>query len=176
MLASFLMGVIGGQRSMTPLAAVCVAAARGELPQDRAAPPILGEPAVAAGAVALALAELAGDKMKSAPDRIVPAGLAARLLATGIAGAALAPRGEFWKGAAVGGLTAVAASYPGWRLRMAAMERHGQTSTGLAEDAAVITGAIAILRAIRPGPQDRRASRAGGEALRPKSGSASPRR
>ena len=150
MLASFLMGIIGGQRSLTPLAAVCVAAARGELPPDSAAPPILGKPAVAAGAVALALAELAGDKMKSAPDRIVPAGLAARLLATGIAGGALAPRGQFWKGAAISGLTAVAASYPGWRLRMAEMEEHGQTSTGLVEDAAVIAGAVAILRAIRP--------------------------
>lgn len=150
MLASFLMGLVGGQRSMTPLAAVAVAAARDDLPRDCAAPEFLRNPTVATGAVALALAELAGDKMKSAPDRIVPAGLAARLIVAGLAAGALAPRGQFWKGAAVGGLTAIAASYPGWRARMAAMEDHGQTPTGLVEDALVVTGAVAILAAMRP--------------------------
>lgn len=135
---------------MTPLAAVAVAAARGDLPRDSAAPAFLRDPAIASGAVALALAELAGDKMKSAPDRIVPAGLAARLIVAGFAAGALAPRGHFWKGAALGGLTAVAASYPGWRTRMAAMEDHGQTPTGLVEDALVVTGAVAILAAMRP--------------------------
>jgi uncharacterized membrane protein len=32
MLASFLMGLVGGQRAMTPLAAVSVASATGNLP------------------------------------------------------------------------------------------------------------------------------------------------
>lgn len=150
MLASFLMGLVGGQRSMTPLAAVAVAAARDELPRDCAAPDFLREPAVATGAVALALAEMAGDKMESAPDRIVPLGLAARFIMTGFAAGALAPRGRFWEGAAVGGITAVIASYPGWRARVAAMEDHGQTSTGLVEDAIVLTAAVAILGAMRP--------------------------
>lgn len=149
MLASFLMGLVGGQRSMTPLAAVAVAAARGDLPRDCAAPDILRHPAVATGAVALALAEMAGDKMKTAPDRIVPLGLAARFIVTGLAGGALAPRGRFWTGAAVGAITAVAASYPGWRARMAAMRDHGQTPTGLAEDALVLGGAVAIVAALR---------------------------
>ena len=154
MLASFLMGLVGGQRSMTPLAAVAVAAARGDLPRDSAAPDFLRDPAIASGAVALALAELAGDKMKSAPDRIVPAGLAARLIVAGFAAGALAPRGQFWKGAAVGGLTAIAASYPGWRARMTAMEDHGQTPTGLVEDALVVSSAVAILAAMRPDRRD----------------------
>lgn len=154
MLASFLMGLVGGQRSMTPLAAVAVAAARDDLPRDCAAPGFLRDPAVASGAVALALAELAGDKMKSAPDRIVPAGLAARLIVAGFAAGALAPRGQFWKGAALGGLTAIAASYPGWRARMAAMEDHGQTPTGLVEDALVVSSAVAILAAMRPDRRD----------------------
>lgn len=151
MLASFLMGLVGGQRSMTPLAAVAVAAARDELPRDCAAPDLLRDPAIATSAVALALAEMAGDKMKSAPDRIVPLGLAARLIVAGFAAGSLAPRGRFWQGAALGGLTAVAASWPGWRARVAAMEDHGQTSTGLVEDALVLVGAMAILGALRPG-------------------------
>ncbi len=145
MLASILMGLVGGQRSMTPLAAVAVAAAGGHLPRDRAAPDFLRNPAIATGAVALALAELGGDKMKSAPDRIVPLGLAARMIMAGFACGSLAPRGAFWKGAAIGATTAVAASYPGWYTRITAMEDHGQTSTGLVEDAIVIAGAAAIM-------------------------------
>ena len=85
--------------------------------------------------------------MKSAPDRIVPLGLAARMIMAGFACGSLALRGQFWKGAAVGGLTAIAASYPGWRARMAAMEDHGQTPTGLVEDALVVGSAVAILAA-----------------------------
>ena len=99
--------------------------------------------------MALALAELAGDKQKTAPDRIVPIGLAARFITSAIAGASLAPRRQRWLGAAIGGVTAVAASYPGWRTRMAAMQHYGQTSTGLVEDAMVVSSALAVLRRAR---------------------------
>jgi uncharacterized membrane protein len=146
MLASFLMGLVGGQRAMTPLAAVAIAAARDELPADTGAPKLLSYPVVAAGALALAIGEMAGDKQKTAPDRIVAIGLAARFVTSAIAGASLVPRRQRWIGAAVGGLTAVAASYPGWRARMAAMSRYGQTPTGFVEDAAVLAGAAAIVR------------------------------
>lgn len=147
MLAPFLMGLVGGQRAMTPLAVVAVAAARGELPADGILPRLLAHPAVAAGAVALAAGEMIGDKSRRAPDRIVPVGLAARFLTSGIAGAALAPRGRRWQGAAVGAVTAVVASYPGWRARVAAMKRHGQTTTGLVEDAMVLASAAGIVSA-----------------------------
>ncbi|MHA6723511.1 DUF4126 domain-containing protein [Sphingomonas sp. RS2018] len=146
MLAPFLIGLVGGQRAMTPLAAVSIAAARGELADDNGAPALLAHPLAAAGALALAVGEMAGDKQKTAPDRIVPIGLAARFVTSAIAGAALVPRRQRWLGAAVGGVTAVVASYPGWRTRMAAMERHGQTPTGFVEDAAVLAGAAAIVR------------------------------
>jgi uncharacterized membrane protein len=146
MLASFLMGLVGGQRAMTPLATVAIAAARGELPADNGAPKLLVHPVVAAGALALAIGEMAGDKQKTAPNRIVPIGLAARFVTSAIAGASLAPRRQRWLGAAVGGVTAVVASYPGWRARMAAMSRYGQTPTGFVEDAAVVAGAAAITR------------------------------
>jgi uncharacterized membrane protein len=146
MLASFLMGLVGGQRAMTPLATVAIAAARGELPTDNGAPKLLAHPVVAAGALALAIGEMAGDKQKTAPNRIVPIGLAARFVTSAIAGASLAPRRQRWLGAAVGGVTAVVASYPGWSARMAAMSRYGQTPTGFVEDAAVVAGAAAITR------------------------------
>jgi uncharacterized membrane protein len=147
-LASFLMGLVGGQRAMTPLAAVSVAAARGELPTGNGAPRLLAHPLVAAGTLALAAGEYAGDKQKTAPDRVVPIGLAARFVTSAIAGASLAPRERRWLGAAIGGVTAVAASYPGWRARMASMQRHGQTSTGFAEDVAVLASAATIIRTL----------------------------
>ncbi len=146
MIASFLMGLVGGQRAMTPLAVVAIAAALDELPEDNGAPRLLAHPVVAAGALALAIGEMAGDKQKTAPDRIVPIGLAARFVTSAIAGAALASRRQRWLGAAVGGVTAVVASYPGWRARMAAIPDHGQTATGFVEDAVVLAGAAAITR------------------------------
>ena len=149
MLASFLIGLVGGQRALTPLAAVSLAAANGALPPGNGAPALLANPLAAAGALALAAAEMAGDKMRTAPDRIVPIGLAARFATSAIAGAALAPRPRRWLGAALGGTTAVLASYPGWRARIAAIPRHGQTRTGLVEDALVILAAAAILQAFR---------------------------
>lgn len=146
MLHSFLMGLIGGQRAMTPLAMVAVAGARGELPADSGVPRLLTHPLVATGATLLAIGEMAGDKQRTAPDRVVAVGLAARFVTAAIAGMALAPKRQRWLGAAVGGVTAVAASYPGWRARCAAMARYGQTSTGFAEDAAVLAGAAAVVR------------------------------
>ena len=145
MLASLLMGLVGGQRALVPLAAVSVAAAGGGFAVGPGPLRILAHPLVAAGTVVLAAGEMAGDKKKTAPDRIVPIGLAARFTTAAIAGAVLAPRRRL-AGAAVGGVAAVAASYPGWRARMASMGRYGQTGTGLVEDALVVLGAIAVLR------------------------------
>lgn len=146
MLAAFLMGLVGGQRAMTPLATVSMAAARGELPTDTGAPAVLAHPLVAAGTLALAIGEMAGDKQVTAPDRIVAIGLVGRFVTSAIAGAALVPRRYRWLGAAVGGMTAVAAAYPGWRVRTAMMAPYGQTSTGFVEDAAVLAGAATIVR------------------------------
>ena len=143
------MGLVGGQRGVTPIATVAVASMRGELAADNGGPKIVSNPVVALGLLALAVAEYMGDKQKTAPDRIVPIGLAVRFVTSAIAGAALTSRRNRWAGAAVGGLTAVAAAYPGWRVRMALIPRYGQTLTGFVEDALVLTGAVCILQASR---------------------------
>jgi uncharacterized membrane protein len=147
-LASFLMGLAGGQRALTPLAAVSVAASQGVLPANNGAPRIIAHPWFALAAVSLAALELAGDKMKSAPDRFAPAGLSARFVSSSVAGAALAPFRRRWLGAALGGSAALAAAYPGWRARVAAMQRHGRISTGVVEDAFVLAGAFAIIESL----------------------------
>ena len=46
-------------------------------------------------------------------------------------------------GAAVALGTALASSYVGWRIRMAALRRYGQTATGFVEDALVLATGVA---------------------------------
>lgn len=145
MLASFLIGLVAGARSMTPLAAVSEAAARNALPAGGRFP-WLGHPVVAGVSKALAAGELAGDKMASAPDRIVAPGIAARLVTGGLAGAALAPRRQAVAGAALGAAAAVGAAYLTFGLRVRAMRRFGQKRTGAVEDALTLAAAGLILK------------------------------
>jgi uncharacterized membrane protein len=101
--------------------------------------------------VALAAGEIGGDKMKSAPDRIVPAGMIARVVTAGVAGAALAPRKQRWTGAAVAVAAASVSAYVTWTARMRSMERFGQTPTGFIEDALIAGGsALVVSQAGRP--------------------------
>lgn len=144
MIRSFLIGLVAGQRAMTPLAVTAAAARRGTLPPGAPLAGLIARPAVAGGTIALAAAEMAGDKMKSAPDRIVPAGLIARTLTSAYAGAAMAPRGQRGRGAAVAVVTALGASYIGWRIRCAAMRKYGQTPTGVVEDGLVLGSGLAV--------------------------------
>lgn len=144
MLTSFLIGLVAGQRGIAPLAAVATATMRGALQPSVPLQRLFLNPIVTGGVLALAAAELVGDKMKSAPDRIVPVGLAVRSVTSAYAGAALAPRNQQALGAAVAVGTALISSYIGWRIRCAAMEKYGQTPTGLVEDAVVMSGAMAI--------------------------------
>lgn len=146
MIRSFLIGLVAGSRSLTPLAVVSDAARRGTLAKDNGAPSWLGHPLVSAGLKALAAGELGGDKLKSAPDRIVLAGIAARLVSGSLAGAALAPRRHALAGAMLGATAAVGAAYLTFGLRMRALRRFGQTSTGLVEDVLTLGAAQLVLR------------------------------
>ena len=147
MLRSILMGVVAGQRSMTPLAALAGAARRGTLPHDNGPARLMSHPLIAAGGVAMAAAEMAGDKMKSAPDRTVFLGLLARTISAGFAGAALAPPKRQLAGAALGIGAALVSSYLGLAARKRAMRKWGQTSTGFAEEAIVFPAANLIAHA-----------------------------
>jgi len=144
MIRSFLIGLVAGQRGITPLAVLATATRRGEVKPDLPLQHLLLNPVIAAGTATLAAAEMAGDKMKTAPDRIVPIGLAVRAITSAYAGAALAPRDKRWQGAAIAVGTALASSYVGWRLRCASMRRYGQTATGFVEDAVVFGSGLAI--------------------------------
>ena len=145
MLQPLLLAATAGARSMTPLAAVSVAADRGDLPPQPGLLGLLSNKWVAAGTVVLAAAEIAGDKMPSAPDRIVFLGLAARLVTGAVSAAALARDHKVLAGL-LGAGVAVAASYPTFHARIHAMRDYGQTATGFVEDAAVLGSALAIVR------------------------------
>lgn len=144
MLRSLLIGLVAGQRGLTPLATLALATYRQETPAVLPLQRLFHNPVITAGATALAAAEMGGDKMKSAPDRIVPAGLAVRAITSAYAGAALAPRDQRAAGAAIAVGAALLSSYVGWRLRCAAMERYGQTATGLVEDVIVGASGLAV--------------------------------
>jgi uncharacterized membrane protein len=143
MLRSFLIGLTAGARALTPLAAVSEAAQHDQLPRARLA--WLAHPLTGAATKALAAGELWGDKLKSAPDRIVPAGIAARLLTGALAGAALAPPRRAGLGAALGAAAAVGAAYVTFHARKAAMRRYGQTATGVVEDALTVAAAQLVV-------------------------------
>lgn len=147
MLRSLLMGLVAGQRAMTSLSALAGAAQRGTLPHDNPAARLMADPLISTGGVVMAAAEMAGDKMKTAPDRTVFLGLLARTITSGFAGATLAPPRRQLAGAAVGVGAAIASSYVGLAARKWAMRRWGQTTTGFVEDAIVLAAANAIANA-----------------------------
>jgi uncharacterized membrane protein len=111
MIRSLLIGLVAGMRSLTPIAAVSYAAKRGVLPPGAGVHSLVSHPAFSIVAFVLAGSELVGDKVPGAPDRIVAAGLAARLLAGAMSGAALAPRSHRSIAAILGAPGAVGFAY-----------------------------------------------------------------
>lgn len=144
-----LIGAVASARAMTPMASITAARLLGRGTPGRLA--LLDRPLFRAGALAMGVGELFGDKMKSAPDRTVFLGLLARVSSAGIAGAALAPRGREKAGAVTAVATAVPLAYLTLAGRERAMARIGQTRSGLIEDALVVAAGLAIVAlTVRP--------------------------
>jgi len=149
LLPSALIGAVASARSMTPMATIATARlADRDTPGELA---LLDRPLFKYGALAMGVGELFGDKMKTAPDRTVFLGLLARVMSAGIAGAALAPKGQEKAGAAVAVATAVPLAYLTLAARKQAMAKIGQTRSGLIEDALIVAaGAAIVALATRP--------------------------
>lgn len=143
LLSSALIGAVASARSMTPMAALAGAHLAGRKTPGRLV--LLGHPLFTAGALAMGVGELFGDKMKSAPDRTVFLGLLARVMSAGIAGAALAPRGRERAGGLVAIMTAVPLAYLTLAGRKRAMRGVGQTKSGLIEDALIVAAGTAVV-------------------------------
>lgn len=149
LLSSALIGAVASARSMTPMATIAAARLAGRDTSGELF--LLDRPLFKAGALAMGVGELLGDKMKTAPDRTVFLGLLARVVSAGIAGAALAPRGREQAGAAIAVATAVPLAYLTLAGRKQAMAHIGQTRSGLIEDALIVAaGAAVVALATRP--------------------------
>lgn len=140
---SALIGAVASARSMTPMATIAAARVLGRRTPGELV--LLDRPVFKFGALAMGVGELLGDKMKTAPDRTVFLGLLARVMSAGIAGAALAPRGREQAGAITAVATAVPMAYLTLAGRKRAMDRIGQTRSGLIEDALVVAAGVAIV-------------------------------
>jgi len=143
LIPSVLIGAVASARSMTPMASLAVARLLGRDTPGHLL--LLNHPLFKYGAVLMGAGELAGDKMKTAPDRTVFLGLLARVLSAGISGAALAPKGRERTGAALAIGTAVPLAYLTLAGRRKAMKRLGQTPSGLVEDALIVAAGTAIV-------------------------------
>jgi len=143
LLPSALIGAVASARSMTPMATIATARLVGRHVPGQLL--LLDRPLFKFGALAMGAGELVGDKMKSAPDRTVFLGLLARVLSAGIAGAALAPRGQEKTGAIVATATAVPLAYITLAGRKQAMARIGQTRSGLIEDLLIVAAGAAVV-------------------------------
>lgn len=146
---SALIGVVASCRSMTPMATLAAARIAGRNTSGRLL--LLDRPLFKFGALAMGIGEIFGDKMKSAPDRTVFLGMSARVASAGIAGAALAPRGEEKTGAVIAISAAVPLAYATLAVRKKAMTGMGQTRSGLIEDTLIVAiGAAVVFFATRP--------------------------
>ncbi|MDQ2987619.1 MAG: hypothetical protein M3R60_00785 [Pseudomonadota bacterium] len=143
LIPSALIGAVASARSMTPMATIAMARMAGRHTTGELI--LLDRPLFKAGALAMGIGELFGDKMKTAPDRTIFLGLLARVMSAGIAGAALAPRGRAPAGAAVAVATAVPLAYLTLAGRKRAMASIGQTRSGLIEDALIVAAGAAIV-------------------------------
>jgi uncharacterized membrane protein len=152
MLPSILIGALSGQRALTPLAAVAITAARGRLPEENAPPPLLDRPVVAGGLLALAVAEMVGDKWPKSPNRTVLSGSTARFLTAAAAGAALAPRDQRVAAGLLAALTSVTTAHLGLAARLRSMRRWSQARTGFVEDALLLAGTALVIRQVAVPP------------------------
>jgi uncharacterized membrane protein len=143
LLPSALIGVVASARSMTPMATIAAARLAGARTPGRLL--VLDHPLFRFGALALGVGELLGDKLKSAPDRTVFLGLLARVMSAGIAGGALAPRGQEKAGALIAVATTTPLAYLTLAARKRAMARLSQTSSGLIEDVLVVAAGAAVV-------------------------------
>lgn len=149
LILSALIGAVASARSMTPMATIAAARLLERRTPGRLV--LLDRPLFRAGALALGVGELLGDKMKTAPDRTVLLGLLARVISAGIAGAALAPRGREQAGAVAAVATAVPLAYLTLSTRKRVMARIGQTRSGFIEGALNVAAGVTIVAlAVRP--------------------------
>jgi uncharacterized membrane protein len=147
-LLAFLIGVVVGLRSMTPLAAVSWAARLGRLHLESAWLAFLGFVYTPYILTVLAVGELIADKLPRTPSRKSPPGFIGRVLSGALCGGALGATAEGLIGGLVAGVVgAVMGTLGGYEFRSRLMRAIGGKDLPIAllEDVIAIGGAILIL-------------------------------
>jgi uncharacterized membrane protein len=144
---SFLIGIVAGLRALTPLAVISWAAHVGWLQLQDTRLGFLGFAATAYITTALALGELASDKLPRTPSRKVPIQFGTRILLGALCGAALGTEaGAMLGGLFAGAVGAVVGTLGGAALRAQLARVFGKDlSAALLEDAVAIGGALLIV-------------------------------
>jgi uncharacterized membrane protein len=145
------LGAVAGVRSMSAPALLSRAASRGDIGGIESTPfAFLASSRTARILTVLAVGEALADKLPFSPDRISPPGMIGRMASGGLVGAALFAAAERRAtiGAGLGLLSAAAASYPSYYLRVKTQEKLGAPNwaVGLVEDALAEGAGLLTLR------------------------------
>jgi uncharacterized membrane protein len=145
---AFLIGVLGGLRSMTPPAVVSWAARLGWLHVENTWLAFAGYAATPYIFSVLAIGELIADKMSFMPSRKEPMGFGGRIVAGALCGAAIGTTGGSMTGGLIAGVIGgVVGTFAGYEFRVRLVKATGGKDLPIAllEDAIAIFGSIAIV-------------------------------
>jgi uncharacterized membrane protein len=145
---AFLIGVVGGLRALTPLAAVSWGARLGWLHLENTPLAFMGYAATPYIFTLLAIGEIVNDKLPKTPSRKEPMGFIARLVTGALCGAALGASDQSLIGGLVAGVVgAVAGTLGGYEFRSRLVKATGGKDLPIAllEDAIAIGGAALIV-------------------------------
>jgi uncharacterized membrane protein len=149
LLLAFLIGVIAGLRSLTAPAVVAWGAHGSWLNLHNTPLSFMGSTAAVVTFTLLAFVELVGDQLPSAPSRLKPPGLIARIVLGGLSGASIALVGgqSIVIGSVLGVVGGVAGAFAGYqaRTRLVKALKVPDLVIALLEDAMAIGGGLFIV-------------------------------
>ena len=151
-LLSLAIGFVAGLRSMTAPAAVSWAACLGWIDLHGSLLQWMGSGITVAIFSIAAVAELVADKLPKTPSRTAPGPLIGRIVLGGLAGAglAIAVRGSWLIGAALGSMGAVIGAFGGYEIRRRLVRALGAKDPMVAvvEDLVAIGLAYAVVTGV----------------------------
>lgn len=142
---AILIGIVAGLRAATPIAAISLGAYLGWLDFTGTWYSFLGSLPAVIILIILAIVELFGDQLPTAPSRKVPMQFGARVVMGAIAGALLL-QGNWIIGAILGAIGAVIGTLGGAEVRARLAKAFGRDlPAALIEDAVAVIAALAIV-------------------------------
>jgi uncharacterized membrane protein len=145
---AFVIGLLSGLRSLTPIAVTAWGANRGWLKVPHSLL-FIGSTTTAAIFTVLAIFELVADKLPKTPNRTSPPGLMARILTGSFTGACLATAGgqSATYGAVLGAVGGVIGCFGGYQTRKRLVQalRVPDVIVALAEDLVTIGGSLWVV-------------------------------